>query len=88
MKTMKLLKLRIMIQQFGTAIFFFGMALLVNGITGGRLLSIIGALLYASSRMMRAFEPIYHEPNWELVFPELALSIDENPSVQEEKENK
>jgi gliding motility-associated protein GldL len=28
---------------------------------------------------MSAFEPIHEEPNWELVYPELALGHDENP---------
>jgi hypothetical protein len=85
MKTLKMLKLRIMIQRFGSAIFFFGMAFLINGLPGGRLLSIIGALLYASSRIIRAFEPIYHEPNWELVYPELSLSHNDNAAEYQKK---
>ena len=55
-----LMKFRIKLQQFGLAIFFFGMAILINKIPGGKMITLIGGLLYASSRVMRAFEPIYH----------------------------
>jgi len=81
MNKYSLLKLRIKIQQFGSALVFFGLALLINKIPGGKLITIIGGMLYASSRIMRALEPIYTEPIWELVFPELALGTKEQPEM-------
>jgi hypothetical protein len=72
-KTKAMLKLRLKFQQFGLAIFFFGLALFINRIPGGKMITLTGGMLYALSRVFRAFEPVYHEPEWELVYPELAV---------------
>ena len=80
-----IMKFRIKLQQFGLAIFFFGMALFVNKIPGGKMITVIGGMLYASSRVIRAFEPIYHEPHWELVYPELAKGSSDDLIINLEK---
>jgi hypothetical protein len=73
MKEKRILKLRLRTQQFGLAAFFLGLALLINGLPGGRMITAMGGLTFALSRIFRAFEPIYKEPDWSRVFPELAL---------------
>ena len=72
-KTKVMLKLRLKFQQFGLAIFFFGLAVFINRIPGGKMTILMGGMLYALSRVLRAFEPVYHEPEWELVYPELEV---------------
>lgn len=73
MKEKRIVKIRIRTQQFGLALFFLGLALMINGIPGGRMITVMGGLTFALSRIFRAFEPIYTEPDWSRVFPELAL---------------
>ena len=38
---------------------------------------VFGGVLFAVYLIFEAFSPITEEPNWELVYPELALGLDE-----------
>jgi hypothetical protein len=87
MKKTTIIRIRMKIQQIGLAMFFFGLAFLINRYTGGKLLTSGGLLLYALSRIIRAFEPIYREPFWELVFPELALGAQDPANESETTKN-
>ena len=82
MKEKRILKLRIRTQQFGLALFFLGLALLINNIPGGRMITVLGGLTFALSRIFRAFEPIYKEPDWSRVFPELSLGPTDNSETE------
>jgi hypothetical protein len=87
MKKTTMIRIRIKIQQIGLAMFFFGLAFLINRYPGGKLLTLGGLLLYALSRIIRVFEPIYREPFWELIFPELALGPQERENESKTTKN-
>ncbi|MBW7866791.1 MAG: gliding motility protein GldL [Brumimicrobium sp.] len=62
----------------GASVVIIGALFKIQHYPGAGLMLMIGlgteAIIFAFS----AFEPIHEEPNWELVYPELALSNDEN----------
>lgn len=39
---------------------------------------VFGGVLFAVYLVFEAFSPIYEDPNWELVYPELALDSESN----------
>ena len=49
--------------------------------TGAELMLIVGLGVEACIFFISAFEPIHEDPNWELVYPELALAHDEDFDV-------
>ena len=62
-----------MLRQGSISILLIGGVFYLNRFTGGVALLTIGGLSLAVHSFLRAFTPIYEEPNWELVYPELAL---------------
>lgn len=48
---------------------------------GANIMLIVGLLTEAGIFFISAFEPLHEDPNWELVYPELALAHDEDFDV-------
>ena len=63
----------LVIRQFGIATLLIGGVLFLNKFNIADAILTIGGLLLAFSSFLTAFRPIHEEPNWELVYPELAL---------------
>lgn len=63
---------------FGAAIVIFGAMFKIMHWPGAGAMLVIGLSTEAVIFIFSAFEPIHEDPNWELVYPELALAHDEN----------
>jgi gliding motility-associated protein GldL len=63
---------------WGAAIVIVGALFKIQHWPGAGPMLIVGLGVEAFIFFMSAFEPIHEEPNWELVYPELALGHDEN----------
>jgi len=63
---------------WGAAVVIVGSMFKIQHWPGADLMLIIGLSTEAFIFFFSAFEPIHEEPNWELVYPELALGHDEN----------
>jgi hypothetical protein len=73
------------LRQFSIAIIILGGMFYVNGIFLGNVILTIGGMLYGSYAFLLSFEKVYIEPNWELVYPELALGISEVELEEDEQ---
>ncbi len=73
MGTKKFIQTLQVLRQGSISILLIGGVFYLNHFTGGVALLTIGGLSLAVHSFLRAFTPIYEEPNWELVYPELAL---------------
>ena len=73
------------LRQFSIAIIIFGGMFYIEGIFPGNVILSIGGILYGVHSFLLSFEKVYIEPNWELVYPELALGISEE-ELEDEKE--
>ncbi len=75
------------LRQFSIATLIFGGMLFINGIPFGKWIITIGGSLYALHSFLLAFERVYIEPDWEIVYPELALGysdeLDESDNCSE-----
>ncbi len=58
---------------FGAAVVIIGALFKIQHWPGASLMLIIGLSVEALIFIFSAFEPIHEDPNWELVYPELAL---------------
>lgn len=63
---------------FGAAIVIFGAMFKIMHWPGAGAMLVIGLTTEAIIFIFSAFEPIHEDPNWELVYPELALGHDED----------
>lgn len=75
-KTFK--KLMAKVYGFGAAIVIVGALFKIQHWPGASLMLTVGLLVEAGIFVISAFEPIHEEPNWELVYPELALGHQED----------
>lgn len=62
---------------FGAAVVIVGALFKIEHLPGASLMLTIGLLTEALIFVFSAFEPIHEDPNWELVYPELALGHSE-----------
>ncbi len=58
---------------FGAAVVIVGALFKIEHLPGASLMLTVGLLTEALIFVFSAFEPIHEDPNWELVYPELAL---------------
>jgi len=63
---------------FGAAIVIVGALFKIEHLPGASLMLTVGLLMEAIIFIFSAFEPIHEDPNWELVYPELALGHSED----------
>jgi gliding motility-associated protein GldL len=63
---------------FGAAVVIVGAMFKIMHWPGAGPMLVVGLSTEAIIFIFSAFEPIHEEPNWELVYPELALGHDEN----------
>ncbi|MGM0478643.1 MAG: gliding motility protein GldL [Bacteroidota bacterium] len=63
---------------FGAAIVIVGALFKIMHWPGAGLMLVVGLSTEALIFVFSAFEPIHEDPNWELVYPELALGHDED----------
>lgn len=75
-KTFK--KLMAKVYGFGAAIVIVGALFKIQHWPGASLMLTVGLLVEAGIFVISAFEQIHEEPNWELVYPELALGHQED----------
>jgi len=61
------------LRQFSIATLIFGAMLFLNRFPGAKWIITIGGILYAIHSFLLAFEKIQIDPDWEIVYPELAL---------------
>ncbi len=73
MGTKKFIQTLQVLRQGSISLVLIGGVFYLNHFTGGVALLTIGGLSLAIHSFLRAFAPISEEPNWELVYPELAL---------------
>ena len=73
MGTKKFIQTLQVLRQGSISLVLIGGVFYLNRFTGGVALLTIGGLSLAIHSFLRAFTPITEEPNWELVYPELAL---------------
>lgn len=59
---------------FGAAIVIVGALFKIEHLPGASLMLTVGLLMEAIIFIFSAFEPIHEDPNWELVYPELAFA--------------
>ena len=71
-------KINLIVRQVSMMLIFIGGALFINGFEDGKWILGIGGFSFAFYSLLKAFEPIHEEPNWELVYPELGLGHLEN----------
>ena len=83
MGTKKFIQTLQVLRQGSISILLIGGVFYLNHFTGGTALLTMGGLSLAVHSFLRAFTPIHEEPNWELVYPELALG---HHDYQSEKE--
>lgn len=62
---------------FGAAVVIVGALFKIEHLPGASLMLTVGLLTEALIFVFSAFEPIHEDPNWELVYPELALGHSE-----------
>ncbi len=91
MGTKKFIQTLQVLRQGSISLVLIGGVFYLNRFTGGVALLTIGGLSLAIHSFLRAFTPITEEPNWELVYPELALGhhnfdADENKVVTKKKD--
>lgn len=63
---------------WGAAVVLVGAMFKIQHWPGAGPMLVVGLSVEAFIFFMSAFEPLHEEPNWELVYPELALANDEN----------
>lgn len=63
---------------WGAAVVIVGAMFKIQHWPGADLMLVVGLSVEAFIFFFSAFEPIHEDPNWELVYPELALGHDEN----------
>ena len=80
----KFLTLKMKVRQFGITTLIIGGILFINKIPFSTFFLVIGALLFAFYYFLSSFNEIKKDPNWELVFPELALGIERSEKVEYE----
>jgi hypothetical protein len=73
MGTKKFIQTLQVLRQGSISLVLIGGVFYLNHFTGGVALLTIGGLSLAIHSFLRAFTPITEEPNWELVYPELAM---------------
>lgn len=73
MGTKKITQTLQVLRQGSISLLLIGGVFYLNRFSGGVALLTIGGLSLAVHSFLRAFSPIHEEPNWELVYPELAL---------------
>ena len=71
-------KLMAKVYGFGAAIVIVGALFKIQHWPGASMMLTIGLLVEAGIFVISAFEPIHEDPNWELVYPELALGHQED----------
>ncbi len=71
-------KLMAKVYGFGAAIVIVGALFKIMHWPGAGMMLTIGLLVEAGIFVISAFEPVHEEPNWELVYPELALGHQED----------
>ena len=62
------------IRQSSVGLLTLGAVLYLDEVSAGATILSIGGLGFAFYSFLAAFKPIHEEPNWELVYPELALA--------------
>lgn len=72
-------------RQISLGLIFLGGVFYLDNLTIGTKLLSIGGIGFAFYCFLSAFKPIHEEPNWELVFPELALG--ESEDIEEHLNN-
>ena len=65
------------LRQFSIALIIIGGIFYLDKYILGNVILTIGGMLYGVHAFLLSFEKVYIEPNWELVYPELALGISE-----------
>ena len=75
-------------RQFGLSILILGIAFYINDFLIGPILFAIGSVFYITYTIMCGFSPTHEEPNWELVYPELALGSSGKELNEEESQKK
>ena len=75
------------LRQFSIAIMILGAIFYIDGVFLGNVILSIGGILYGVHAFLLSFEKVYIEPNWELVYPELALGISEDELDDETKQS-
>ena len=63
---------------FGAAVVIVGALFKIMHWPGAGIMLVVGLSTEAIIFIFSAFEPIHEDPNWELVYPELALGHDED----------
>ena len=71
-------------RQMGIGLLVLGGAYALNGIILGNWALAIGGTLLSLYYFLSAFQPLTQEPDWSLVYPELALSQDTDEKIEEE----
>lgn len=73
-------------RQFSLGLLILGGVFYLDQISFGPTILSIGGIGFAFYSFLSAFKPIHEEPNWELVYPELALGdVDEDAPLPERK---
>lgn len=70
---------------FGAAIVIFGALFKIMHWPGAGAMLVVGLSTEAVIFIFSAFEPIHEDPNWELVYPELALGHDDDEELDHEE---
>lgn len=86
--TREWLKMRLVLTQLSKLILLIGAVLWFNDVAFSKWIVVAGAFLFGINLILKGFDPIHEEPDWEMVFPELALSHDENFDVHAYVEEK
>ena len=81
----KFLTLKMKVRQFGITSLTIGGALFINKTPFSTFFLVIGALLFVFYYFLSSFNEIKKDPNWEIVFPELALGIEGSEKVKYEQ---
>ena len=81
------LKILQFFRQISLGLLAMGGVLYLDKIHFSIFLLTVGGLGFAFYCFLSAFKPIHEEPNWELVYPELALGYSDDLDVEPKKEN-
>jgi hypothetical protein len=66
-------KMMKVLRQFSICVIAIGAVIFINEYPAGKWILSLGGILWALYSFMKGFEPVFEEPNWELVYPELGL---------------
>lgn len=71
-------------RQTGIGLLVLGGAYALNGISFGNWALAIGGILLSAYCFLSAFQPLTQEPDWSLIYPELALSPNTDKKIEKE----